>query len=365
VSATTNVIVIGIPGSVWTEPAAQKYPATLAPADCSGNLPAQVKVIDDIELPAKQKADITAAVPDVTAIQSGLATTAGQVTIYNAVVAIPAAVWAVATRTLSGFGTLVADIAAAVWGAISRTLTSTATGTISWPVLSNAVRNDYIAAVGNMVGGASLPLGETEKIFAINKAVKTYSKERPRLVVEDEDGTGSSDYLLTLLADWSEGFSVIKTIEYPVDDTVAEASVLRDDGWKIYQKPTGKCLRFLNEKPTAVEDFRVIYTTLHVCTDEACTIPSGDEAAVQMLAAAEFCDMLATYYSQTQDSTIAADSVDHKSKASEYATRARTYRKLYSDHIGTGGGTGAASVTRDQELDGSFGGRITHPRKFR
>jgi len=33
-------------------------------------------------------------------------------------------VWAVETRTLSTFGTLVADVAAAVWGAVARTLTS-------------------------------------------------------------------------------------------------------------------------------------------------------------------------------------------------------------------------------------------------
>lgn len=147
---------------------------------------------------------------------------------------------------------------------------------------------------------------------------------------------------------------------------MATASILQDDAWQIYQKPAGKCLRFLEEKPAINEDIRITYTALHSCTDLTCTIPSIDEEAVQMLAAANFCDMLATYYAQTRDSTIQADSVDHKSQASEYAARARTYRKYYDDQIGIKGGPIPASVTRDQDTSGSWGGdRITHPRKFR
>lgn len=76
VSATADVLVIGVPGAVWTEPSDRKYPATLAPADCSGNLPAQVKAQDDIDFGATQKASIEAAVPGVAAIQDGLATSA-------------------------------------------------------------------------------------------------------------------------------------------------------------------------------------------------------------------------------------------------------------------------------------------------
>jgi hypothetical protein len=264
-----------------------------------------------------------------------------------------------------GGGTEDDDIAAAVWSYGARTLTGV-TGTISWPVLSNAVRQDYITAISNLVSG-DLPLGETEKIFAINMAIKTYSLTRPRFVVEDEDGANGIDYLLTLLADWVDGFSVIKVVEYPLDDDEAAVNVLQDDAWQIYQKPTGKCLRFLEDKPSAAEDFRVAYTSLHICTDDACTIPLIDEGAVQMLAAATFCDMLAAYYAQTSDSTIMADSVDHKSKASEYASRARTYRQQYLNHLGIKEGSVApASVTRDQDTKPSWrSDNLTHPRKFR
>lgn len=65
-STTAKVIVIGVPGSIFTEPAAQKYAATLAAADVSGNLPALVKAQDNIDFGALQKASLNAATPAVT-----------------------------------------------------------------------------------------------------------------------------------------------------------------------------------------------------------------------------------------------------------------------------------------------------------
>lgn len=227
-------------------------------------------------------------------------------------------------------------------------------------------RENYITAIKALVGG-DLPLGEAEMIYAINKAVKKYSADSPREVIEDESGTGAFDYALaTALASWTDKFSVIKAVEYPVDDTEEIASVLQDDAWCIYAKPAGSCLRFLEDVPAAGESFRVTYTALHTCNGASCTIPVPDEEAVQILAAAVFCDMLAAYYAQTADSTIGADSVDHKSKATEYASRARAYRKEYLDHIGITGTVKAASVTRDQDATPSWRhDGLTHPRKFR
>jgi hypothetical protein len=64
----------------------------------------------------RQELDANSA--DLDAIQTN------QTTINNNVLGIPAAVWLVGTRTLTGFGTLVADIASAVWGTASRTLSA-------------------------------------------------------------------------------------------------------------------------------------------------------------------------------------------------------------------------------------------------
>jgi hypothetical protein len=228
-------------------------------------------------------------------------------------------------------------------------------------------RQDYIAAVGQLVQGETGPIGEADKILAVNMAVKEHSRHRPRIVVEDEDGTGGFDYAVSGLASWSDGFSVISQVEYPVDDTDETPDILQDDAWIMYDKPAGKYLRFLEDKPATDEDFRVTYTALHICTDASCTIKSVDDEAVQVLAASYFCDMLATYYAQSQDSTIQADSVDHTSKSRDYAARAKSYRKYYFDHLGIEEGKApAASVTRDQDTIPSWRtDRMTHPGRYR
>jgi len=227
-------------------------------------------------------------------------------------------------------------------------------------------RQDYISAVEKFVQG-ELPLGEADIILAIGMAVKAHSRHKPRVIVEDEDGDGGFDYAVTLLSYWSDGFSVIKQVEYPVDDTDETPDILQDDEWMIYETPSGKFLRFTEDEPTSSEDFRVTYTGLHTCTDSACTVEGFDEEAVQALAAAYFCDMLATYYAQSQDSTIEADVVDHMGKGGEYSKRAKGFRKMYFDHLGIKEGqTMPASVTYDQDKKASWASdKLTHKKKYR
>jgi hypothetical protein len=233
---------------------------------------------------------------------------------------------------------------------------------------------DYTAAVDQMVQG-ELPLGEADKILAVGMALKTHSRHKPLVLVEDATGDGGFDYELIgatpILASWSDGFSIIKEVEYPIDDTQPLPNILPDDEWTVRQLPDGPVLRFLEDKPVETEDMRVTYTALHafglVGVVETCTVKAMDEEAVQALAAAYVCDLLATYYAQNQDSTIAADSVDHKSKASEYSARSQMYRTFYYNHIGIEEGkTVAASVTMDRDVTPSWqADHLTHGRKYR
>jgi len=229
-----------------------------------------------------------------------------------------------------------------------------------------STREDYITAVGQLVQG-EIPLSEADKILGIDMAMKAHSRHRPRVIVEDEDGDGGFDYAITGLDSWSDGFSVIRTVEYPVDDDDETPDMLQDDEWRIYETPDGEFLRFKENSPTATESFRVVYTALHTCTASACTVKDYDEEPVQALAAAFFCDMLATYYAQSGDPIIDADSVDHTSKTRDYAARAKAYRKLYFDHLGIKEGKApAASVTRDQDKDASWrSDGLTHRQKYR
>lgn len=228
-------------------------------------------------------------------------------------------------------------------------------------------RQDFITALSSLVQG-EYPPGEAARIIAIGQAVKEYSKHRPRIVPEDETGNGGFDYAVSLLASWSDGFSMIQRVEYPVDDTSADADILDEDAWEIYHKPAGDYLRFLEDQPEATETFRVTYTALHTCTDAACTVKPIDEEAVQTLAAAYYCEILATWFAQNQDSSIQADSVDHTSKSRDFAARAKAFRKIYRDHLGLKDEdtVPAASAVGDLDIKYPGGGeRLTHARSDR
>ena len=195
---------------------------------------------------------------------------------------------------------------------------------------------DYITAVGNLVQG-DYPPGEPAKILAIGQAVKSYSKHRPWIVVEDESGADNFDYAVSLLAHWSDGFSAIGKVEYPVDDTDEVADLLDEDAWAIYSKPAGDYLRFFEDLPAVGETFRVTYTAIHVCSDVECTVKAIDEQAVQALAAALYCEILATWFAQNQDSTIQADAVDHTSKSRDFCLEGKGVQEDLPRPYGTPG----------------------------
>lgn len=227
-----------------------------------------------------------------------------------------------------------------------------------------STRQDYITALGELVKG-DYPPGEAAKILAIGQAVKIYTKHRPRIVVEDEPGAGAFDYAVAILAEWSDGLSMIQQVEYPVDDTNDSAEILDEDAWTIYRKPAGECLRFLEDKPAVGETFRATYTALHTCTDTACTVKEIDEDAVQSLAAALYCEILSTWFAQNQDSTIQADVVEHTSKSRDFAARAKAFRKIYRDHLGLKDDDTVPAAAAVGDLDMKYPGggeRLTHPR---
>ncbi len=134
--------------------------------------------------------------------------------------------------------------------------------------------------------------------------------------------------------EWAGGFSRIDTVEYPVDDSDETVSVLEpDDDYLIRERPEADFFRFTNQAPDNDEQFRIRYTTLHICNDENCTVPEADAEAVASLAASHFLDSLSNYYAQSGDSVIRADSVDHKSKSQEYGIRAKVHRQMYYTHM--------------------------------
>ncbi len=71
--------------------------------------------------------------------------------------------------------------------------------------------------------------------------------------------------------------------------------------------------------------------------------PVQDFFAICNLAAGLCAQAIADRYSRTSDSTIAADSVDHLSRADQWSRRAGELMRLYADHLGIGGDDGTTT----------------------
>ena len=237
---------------------------------------------------------------------------------------------------------------------------------------------DYKAAIQDLVPGAHpLSAGDLSSVQerAVNRAMSTHSKHRPRTVVEDISGSGAFDYDLSVaLASWDEAFSSVSSVEYPADDTDERVPSVDSNEYRIYEKPTtGKCLRFLEQAPATGEKIRVTYTAPHAFVlgddEDECTVESRDEDAVQALAASVYAKMLVAAYTLNNDSTIKADSVAHGNQAEGFRELSKDYLGEYYDHMGLdpeNKGPRPACVVQDFDLDYPHGwDRLTHPRKYR
>lgn len=228
----------------------------------------------------------------------------------------------------------------------------------------------------------------------IKAALETYSHDKPDTYTEDESGDGGRYYVLegagAVLENWVDDFSRVLGVEYPAATIASdEAPVyLDDEDWRDDYESGG--LRYLylpNHAPAATETMRITFTVPYEWTESAVTtgveqtghgfdvgdyvyqdastwyradeqrvathivsavtdtdnftaaelqadIPPSDFFAVCDLAAAYCCRAIATGYSNTSDSTITADSVNHVTRASEFAARARDFEKRYREALG-------------------------------
>ena len=219
------------------------------------------------------------------------------------------------------------------------------------------------------VPGMSTIITSAQVDECVLQAVDLWSKYKPQHLIADIAGDGDYDY--NLPASFTLGFSQIEKIEYPLGER--EPSYLDPDDYTVYKTASSTAqIRFYRHTPATGETARVSYTAQHA-VGASSTILDIDEQAVADLAAAFVCEALSSYYTQATDSTLAVDSRDYKSQATEYALRARRFRDLAFQHLGiatTGAGAqasaasavAAASAVKDFDgtrMDRSI--RLTHP----
>lgn len=231
-----------------------------------------------------------------------------------------------------------------------------------------STRADYRQAIDDQVSQVKFS-GLAEKNKAIAKAVAVYSANRPRVRVVDQGGVGSHVAILFVLEGWDDDFSQVRAVEYPVDDSQPGHESLGPKEWQVYQGPDGKELHLLTGGTFAEgEAIRITYTAGHAVDDTASTVPTRDEVAVQSLAAACFCRLLAAAYAEASESTIHADSVDQISKRREYEAAAKSFEAEFINLSGIKLGQvkpASGVLNMDLDLANGLGDRFTHPRRWR
>lgn len=222
--------------------------------------------------------------------------------------------------------------------------------------------SDYQTLVTDLTRDDAGKVSVAQRDAAIALAVERYSQDRPQDRVEDLVGVGTT--LLALPAGWQAGFSSLKSLEHPVGRT--PPAYIDQEAWSLYATPTGQQIMVLHAIAAGAA-VRATYTVKHVLDALSDTIPLSHREAAAAWASALLCDQLAALYSGDTDSTIQADSVDHRSKAGEFASRARGLRKRYLDELGIDPKRNAAAgtVVNLDRTDSVGRDRLTHPRRYR
>jgi hypothetical protein len=199
---------------------------------------------------------------------------------------------------------------------------------------------DYTSAIDDLVRDKDQVLSSGSIQLAIAQALLVYSDHRPREVPADvvADVAG---YELPLPAGWVVDFSVVQSIEYPIDQN----PVTMLDMSRVYQRmrPSGERI----ELPVALsagDVVRVTYSATHDVDDTTDTVPPSHRHAVQCLAASNLCGQLASYYATEAAPTIGADVSDHQGKTERFRARARDLYAVYASVLGIAVGSKGGNV---------------------
>lgn len=132
----------------------------------------------------------------------------------------------------------------------------------------------------------------------------TMSRVSPQVVEEDE-ALVAGELDLSDMADWSEGYSSVRAIEYPVDEV--PQSLLDSREWRVKQDSTDGATLMVAHGGT--ETVRVHYTAPHsldLAADTTTLDLVEDEAAAHYVAA-ETLDRLAARYAQKRAASVAGE----------------------------------------------------------
>jgi hypothetical protein len=163
---------------------------------------------------------------------------------------------------------------------------------------------------------------------AIGLAVMRLSIDKPHCRVEDV--TVVSSRLAELPSLWVTGFSALKRVEYPIDET---PRAFIDDA-ELYTSPVGEKVDLFCG---ISGDVRMTYTVpyvLDVLDETLTTVPEKFKEPLASYVVHLLLNQLAANYSHSSDGIIKADSVDHGDKSRKFSSLAKVHLKKYEDQVG-------------------------------
>lgn len=256
-----------------------------------------------------------------------------------------------------------------------------------------------LAQLTNLVPEADTELSDTNRYQQIKQAVIDYSRIRPAVLTVDLAGDAGRYFAIdaTNFPGYSPKFSRILSIQYPAyavtDDQVPVYLGPADWVEDYYDAAEVRYLFLPNHAPAATETMRISFLGAYLWTASTTTtgsvaqtahgfvvndyiyknasnvwvsagttanllathqvsvvadantftakvlqvdLPEMDFFAVCNRAACIICSEIAAYYSRTSDSTINLDSVNHTTRAGEFAKRAKEFCGLFEQHLGIG-----------------------------
>ena len=269
----------------------------------------------------------------------------------------------------------------------------------------------FRAQVDGLLSADDDELSQLRRERLIKAALERYSRDKPDEVTDDITGDGGKYYAVaSSLSAWSEGASRITAIEYPAPTVASDEAptYLEPEDWDDdYWDGSTRYLWLPNHAPAATEAIRVRFTapwawtassittaynrTAHgfsvddyvyravgdwpdwqeatdarIATHQVSAVADVDNFTVALLEADPpvqdffaICNLagclcaqaIADKYSRTSDSTISVDSVDHLSRAQQWAQRSTELCRMYADHMGISGGDGAGTT---EQATGDF-----------
>lgn len=194
--------------------------------------------------------------------------------------------------------------------------------------MANWTLTDYKARLANLVIADTDALPDAKRTEAVQVAVELFSQAFPRILAAEIVGDGSYDY--SLPTGWVDDFSEVQQIESPAGERPAR--YIEADEWNLYRSAAAVKLRFARALASG-KSAVLAYSVLHEVTGSAGTISRAWNNAVSFLAASVACNIAASYYAQTGESSIGADAVAHRTKSQEYRALAGRWGDLYEAEL--------------------------------